>query len=261
MKNDKKIFDLIYRDLDGELTQEEKERLEELLRNHPEVAEYHTGWQKVRAEFDREKSQEIKVDLKQSILERINMEQYKQKETGKELKISLPLWRRPAIRIAFVFILGVFTGFLLFTFLKVDLSGSKVPTPEMKGTLYDTRSFDNMKVADNILFDTPLAKAVFAVRYSTRIVEIRIDLSSLYPVKTVIQFDYNNFECLNVQNVTVNDQTFCTSSFNFVQINNVGDNKFIIQLYNKNNLQHNIDFTIYQNDMPIYQNSVTVNKE
>jgi hypothetical protein len=189
------------------------------------------------------------------------MEQYKQKEPGKELKISTPLWRRPALRIAFVFVIGVFTGFLLFTFLKVDLSGSKVPTPEMKGTLYDTRSFDNMKVADNILFDTPLAKAVFAVRYSTRIVEIRIDLSSLYPVKTVIQFDYNNFECLNVQNVTVNDQTFCTSSFNFVQINNVGDNKFIVQLYNKNNLQHNIDFTIFQNDMPIYQNSVSVNKE
>jgi len=48
---------------------------------------------------------------------------------------------------------------------------------------------------------------------------------------------------------------------NFVQINNVGDNKFIIQLYNKNSLQNNIDFKMYQNDMPIYQNSVAVNKE
>jgi hypothetical protein len=261
MKNDKKIFDLIYRDLDGELNSEEQEKLREIIEKNPEMAVFRAEWQKVRSQFDKEKEQEIKTDLKQSILERINMEKYKQKETGKELKLSTPLWRRPAFRISLVFVLGVFTGFLLFTFLKVDLSGSKVPTPEMKGTLYDTRSFDNMKVADNILFDTPLAKAVFAVRYSTRIVEIRIDLSSLYPVKTVIQFDYNNFECLNVQNVTVNDQTSCSSSFNFVQINNVGDNKFIIQLYNKNNLQHNIDFTILQNDMPIYQNSVAVNKE
>jgi hypothetical protein len=131
----------------------------------------------------------------------------------------------------------------------------------MKGTFYDSRSFDNMKTADVLQYESPLAKAVCNVRYSTKIVELRVDLFSLYPVKSTIEFDYNNFYVLNVQNVSVNEQSNAMTAANFIQINNVGENKFIIQLYNKNSLAHNIDFKIYQNDSPIYQNSIQVNKE
>jgi len=258
---DKKIMELIFSDPETDLTAEERLKLQDYLAADPDAAKFYTEWQNVKAEFDREKLNMVDVDLKQAILERINMEKYVKKEVQPGIKFTVSFWRRPAFRFAFVFILGVFTGILLFSFLKVDFSGKKLPTQDMKGTLYDSRSYNDMKVADNILYDSPLARAVFAVRYSTKVVEIRIDLSSLYPIKTTIEFDFNNFECLNVQNVLVNDQTTCSAAANFVQINNVGDNKFIIQLYNKNSLQHNIDFKIFQNDMPLYQNSVVVNKE
>jgi len=258
---DKKITDLIYRDLETDLTPEEQLKLREYLAVNPEAAKLYSDWKSIKSGLDREKSNMENVDLKQAILEKINMEKYVKQEVKPEIKLAISFWRRPVFRFGFVFLLGVFTGFLLFSFLKVDFSGAKLPTEDMKGTLYDSRSFNDMRVADNILYDSPLARAVFAVRYSTKIVEIRIDLSSLYPITTVIEFDFSNFECLNVQNVNINDQTTCNAAANFVQINNVGDNKFIIQLYNKNSLQHNIDFRILQNDMPLYQNSVTVNKE
>jgi hypothetical protein len=118
-----------------------------------------------------------------------------------------------------------------------------------------------MKMADVLQYESPLAKAICNVRYSTKIVEIRVELSSLNPVKATIEFDFNNFEVLNVQNVMVNDQSTALAASNYIQISNVGDNKFIIQLYNKNSLPHYIDFRIYQNESPIYQNSVQVNKE
>jgi len=258
---DKKITELVYRDLETDLTPEEQLKLKEYLAGDPEAAKFYAEWQNIKAEFNLEKQNLVDVDLKQAILERINMEKYVKQEGRTEIKLTRSFWQRPVFRFAFVFLIGVFTGFLIFSFLKVDFSGSKLPTQDMKGTLYDSRSFNDMKVADNILYDSPLAKAVFAVRYSTKVVEIRIDLSSLYPITTTVEFDFNNFECLNVQNVNVNDQTTCSAAANFVQINNVGDNKFIIQLYNKNSLQHNIDFKIFQNDMPLYQNSVIVNKE
>jgi hypothetical protein len=34
-----------------------------------------------------------------------------------------------------------------------------------------------------------------------------------------------------------------------------------VQLLNKNSLQHQIGFKILQNDVPVYQNAVVVNKE
>ena len=189
------------------------------------------------------------------------METYKQPPGKDEIIIVRNFWSRPAFRFGFTFVLGIFTGFMIFSFLKFDFKGSNSPTTEMKGTFYDSRSFDNMKTADVLQYESPLAKAMYNVRYSPKIVEVRVDLSSLYPVKSTIEFDYNDFTVLNVQNVSVNDQSTAMAASNFIQINNVGDNKFIIQLYNKNSLSHYISFKIYQNDSPIYQNSVQVNKE
>lgn len=189
------------------------------------------------------------------------METYKQPPKKAEVYIVRSFWSRPLVRFGFTFVLGVFTGFLMFSFLKADFTGSNSPESEMKGTFYDSRSFDNMRTADVLQYESPLAKAICNVRYSSKVVEVRVDLSSLYPVKSTLEFDYNNFTVLNVQNVSVNDQSTATAAGNFIQINNVGDNKFIFQLYNKNSLPHNIDFKIYQNDSPIYQNSVQVNKE
>jgi hypothetical protein len=169
-------------------------------------------------------------------------------------------WSRPAVRFGFSFVLGVFVGFMIFSFLKADFKRDNAPTKEMKGTFYDSRSFENMKIADVLQYEDPQAKAVFNVRYSTKIVEIRVDMSSNSQIKSTIQFDYNDFNVLNVHNITVNDQSSALVAASSIQINNVGDNKFIIQLYNKNNLSHNIDFKIYQNDSPVYHNSVQVNK-
>ncbi len=226
-----------------------------------ETPEFIRDWQLIEQQFEKEKSGQTAVDFKQQILNRINMEAYQTDSKKPELLVRQRIWQRTAWKLGFAFVLGVFVGFLVFSFLKTGITGNEDKTKEMKGTLYDSRSYDNMTVADNLIYDSPLAKAICAVRYSTKIVEIRLDLSSLYPVKATLQFDFNNFEVLNVQNVLVNDQSTSMAASNFVQINNVGDNKFIIQLYNKNSLQNNIDFKIFQNDMPIFQNSVAVNKE
>ncbi len=233
------------------------------MKNKPSIEnqKMNSDWQQVEHQFEMEKDFQIGVDLKQEILSKINMEKYQTEKKKPELLVRQKIWHKPGWKMGFAFVLGVFVGFLIFSILKISFTGVEDKTTEMKGTLYDTRSYDNMKMADNLIYDTPLTKAICAVRYSTRIVEIHLDLSSLYPVRATLQFDFNNFEVLNMQNINVNDQTTSMASTNFIQINNVGDNKFIIQLYNKNNLQNNIDFRLYQNDIPIFQNSVAVNKE
>jgi len=257
----KEIIELIYREMDKELSPEEQKRLHLELEKDPEVMLLYQQCLGVHASFEDEKVNLKPIDLKKEILNRINMEKYAVQEKRPEIKVVRSFWQIPMVRFAFVFVAGVFFGFLMFTFITPEVSREGNATSEMKGTLYDSRSYDNMKVADNLQYESPLAKAVFAVRYSSRVVEARIDLSSLYPIKSTIEFDFNDFVVLNVQNVSVNDQSSASAAANFVQINNTGDNKFIVQLYNKNSLSHQIAFKIYQNDMPIYQNAVTVNKE
>jgi hypothetical protein len=258
---EKEIIEKIYRNLDGELTKADQCEIEDYLSDHPEAAQLSKEWELIKIQMNKEQKAFVDIDLKQEILKRINMETYKQPPKTAGFLIVRSFWSRPAVRLGFSFVLGVFVGIIIFSFLKVDFKKANAPTKDMKGTFYDSRSFDNMKVADVLQYEDPLTKAVCNVRYSTKIVEIRVDISSLNLVKSIIEFDYNDFKVLNVQNVSVNDQSSAVVAANLIQINNIGDNKFIIQLYNKNSLSHNIDFKIYQNDLSVYHNSVQVNKE
>ena len=161
---------------------------------------------------------------------------------------------------SFIFITGVFIGFLIFSFLKTDLSLSSKTKEAVKGTFAGSNTFENMKVADNLLYEGSLAKAVCNVRYTADIVEIDLNLSSSQAVNTILEFDNKNFTVLNIRNVNVNKQSTLFTAVNYVHINNTGDNKYIIQLSNSNKLSNDIAFKIMQDGQPLYQNKITINK-
>jgi len=167
----------------------------------------------------------------------------------------------PGFKIGFAFIVGVFVGFLIFTVFEVNVSGTKVTKENASGTMWDSRSFDQMTVADNLMFENSACKATFEVRYSTRIVEMHITISSLNATRTIITFDPSSFRVYAVQNMNPNDQSQTIGAANFVQIDNIGENVYVVVLYNANNLPHQIGFLVSQNDNMMWQNSVTVNKE
>lgn len=223
------------------------------------IERYYKDWQTIRAHIEKTREHIPDIQLASDILKHLPMEP--QNKPRPEPIIRIPFRNRLPFRYAMVFIAGIFTGFLMFTLFLPGLRTRSAPESQMKGTLYDSRSFDRMKQADNIFFDNNMVRASFNVRYSTGVVEARITFSSLYPIKGLIEFDFNNFQVLNVNNVSVNDQSNIIAAPNYIQINNVGDNQYIVQLLNKNNLQHQVGFKILQNDVPIYQNAVVVNKE
>jgi len=165
------------------------------------------------------------------------------------------------VRYGFFFLIGACFGIILTLLINTTQEYRFASDEDVRGTVYNSSSFEKMRPADAIFFDNPAVKAAIDVRYSTQLVEVRLDLSSLYPVKLVVEFGYNDFRVLNVQNITVNDKSTTQSASNHVQIDNVGDNKYIVQLLNRNRLSHQISFKFYQNDMQIYSNSVVVNKE
>jgi hypothetical protein len=258
---EKEINDKIYQKLEGELSEAAEQELDNFLATRPEHLRTLQQWQTVARHLDTDKVAPESIELKQEILKRINMDTYKQPPKRTPDVIVRNFLTGSAVRLGLAFALGVFAGLMIFTFIKADFTGSAEDETEMKGTIVNSRSFDSMKTAGVLQFDSPVAKAICNVRYSTQIVEIRLDLSSELPVKTTIEFDFNSFEVLNSQNVSVNDQTTAIAASNFIQINNTGDNKFIFQLRNKNSLPHQLAFKIYQNGFPVYQNAVQVNQE
>ncbi len=258
---DQDIIRRIYRDIDGELDFQVPAELKNFLAKNPEAEQLYRDWAKIGEKFREEKENFREVDLKQQILNKINMEKYVPSEKISFSEKMQQVFFSPRFKIGFAFVLGIFLGIFAFSILNQGVTGKKLKQQDVSGTMWDSRSYDDMVTADNILYESPMAKATFNVKYSTRLVEAHINISSLYPVKLAINFDPNAFMTFNVQNTNVNAQTTAMSSYNYVEINNVGDNQFVVLLYNKNNLSNKINFTIYQNEIPLYTNSVTINKE
>jgi hypothetical protein len=256
---DRKIIELIHEDLDGNLNPDRQKELRELLAGNPEANFYYNDWKQIRDNINDLREKTPDIEFTQEILNRLPMESQTAKRPEPLIRPSF--WNRPAFRYSIIFVAGILLGLLAFTFLMPGNRSAKPPVFELKGSLYDTRSFDQMSTADNLQFENAMMKSTFDVRYSTSIVEARINISSLYPVKVLILFDYNSLQPMNILNVSVNDQSSISASSNFVQINNSGNNQYVVQLLNKNNLPHQISIKVLQDDMPIYQNAVTVNKE
>lgn len=257
--NDHNIIELIHRDLDHELDPGEKQKLMDLLKHNPEAEAYYRDWQYIQSGLEENRELAPEISLTKEILNRIPMEA--QTTHKPEPLIRVSFWNRPAFRYSVIFIAGVFLGFLAFTFLMPARETTRPASEQLKGSFYDSRTFDQMTTADNLFFENPMVKASFDVRYSTSIVEIRVSLSSLYPVQGLIMFDYNSLQPMNVVNLSVNDQSTIMAASNYVQINNAGSNQYVIQLLNKNSLPQQVSIKIVQNDVPIYQNAVTVNKD
>ena len=255
----KKLIEKIHGDLEGKLDAAGQQELREQLAHDPEAAAYLKDWQKIGNTFEATKGQTPQIQFAQEILNKLPMES--QPHHKPEPLIKTPIWNKPACRYSIVFIAGVFLGFLAFSIIMPGSKNTKTPSFQLKGAMYDSRTFDQMTTADVLVFENPMVKASFNVKYSTSVVEARITLSSLYPVQGVLLFDYNSLQVMNVLNVSVNDQSSISASSNFVQINNSGNNQYVVQLINKNSLPHQISIKILQNEVPIYQNAVTVNKE
>ena len=163
-------------------------------------------------------------------------------------------------KLCLVFLTGFLAGLLIFSLVKKGDEEPGIHLPDKQEISAGVPFHDSLTEAGLLHYDTPLAKAAIKVLYSSKVAEIRIDLSSLYPVKSLVEFDVNNLSVLNLQHTNVNDQSTSMTAANFVQFNSVGDNKYIILLSNKNALPHKVDFTLSQNDVTIYQNSLEINK-
>jgi len=171
--------------------------------------------------------------------------------------VARALW----IRYILFFLSGVCFGALLVLLARESQVEDKPDAEKIRGTVYGSSSYDRMKPADAILIEDGTLTAAINARYSTQVVEARVDLNSTDEIKLLIEFSYNDFRVLNVQNMSGGNQSTILSAGNYVQILNTGDNKFIIQWANLNQLPHEIVFRFFRQDIPINTRTIRINQE
>ncbi|MHC1706508.1 MAG: anti-sigma factor [Bacteroidales bacterium] len=257
--NEKKLIQDIYRLLDGEVSPGERDDIERYIAEHPEAEKLYRQCEKISRQLEMLPQEEADPYLKSAVMNKINTRQQSQEKKSLGLRFVQDFWHRPAFKLSYIFIAGVVTGFLVLTILKIDFTSS-VKKDNLKGTFSSPRSFENLKVAEALQFENSQVKAVCNVRYSQNFVEIHLELTSENMLTSIFEFNTENFSVYNIQPLLVNVQSSSLIASNSVNLNTIGNNKYVIQLYNKKPHSNDIVFRLVQEGQQIYQNTVTINK-
>lgn len=257
--NKKNLIADIYRKIDGELPDPELQELDHRLMHDPEAMKIYQQCLNIGHQFNHLKNNYTEPELAGDIMREVRAIQNKNETIKPRFSLAQDFWLQPLFKYSAIFVGGLLVGFMIFGFFKSDFTSSSKNTDGMKGTMLQSAPFDELKVADLLLFDDPRVKAVCNVRYSQEIVEIHLDISSGEATKTFLEFDPSHFRILNFQAVQVNEVSNALTGGSSIMINNTGDNQYIIQLLNKSTLSHPILIRILQDEQQLYQNSVKIN--
>ena len=258
--NEKKLTEAIYRMLDGELSPSKQAALEQYISEHPEAQKLYQQCKTMETELGNSKKNAPETDLKSGIMGRIEREKYVNAARQPVRPYTRSIWQAPVFRTSFIFACGLFAGILVFAIFRVDFAGLNTGSLGLQGTMGSSSAFEDMKVADLISYESPEATSVCNVRYSANMIEIHLELKSETEVKSMLDFNSEHFSLINVQNEKVNEKCSALSSSNYVYINNTGENKYIIRLYNKTTHPHDISYKLLKDGQQIYQNKITINK-
>jgi hypothetical protein len=258
--NEKRITEEIYSMLDGELSPDKQAKLEQYIREHPEAQRIYKQCKEMAKDFENSKKNAPEPDLKSEIMGRIEREKYVNAARQPVKPYTRSIWQTPVFRTSFVFACGLFVGFLVFAIFRVDFTSLNTGSQGMQGTMGSSSAFEDMKVADMISFESPEATTVCNVRYTANVIEIHLELKSETEVKSMLDFNNEHFSLINVQNEKVNEKCSALTSTNYVYINNTGENKYIIRLYNKTTHPHDIAYKLLKDGQQIFQNKITINK-
>jgi len=188
------------------------------------------------------------------------MEEPTQPHEDQEIKAIRPFRSGRWVKLSVFFLLGFMAGMIFTGTLRCGRKEAVKPGPG-KQPAESAALQDSLGKPQSARYETPLVKAVYTVRYSSETVEIRIGFTSLYPVKSLVEFDLHNMAILDVEHLEVNDQSTDMIASGFVQFNCVGNNQYLIRLSNKNNLPHRIEISLSQNDISLYRNSLRINQD
>ncbi len=193
---DSKTEDLINRDIDGVLSPQETNRLEEHLSTDSEAQNYYDEVVNLSQMLEQVEEVDPGPNLKKNILNSISVQKYQNEET-RERTLSFNGWRfYRNYRLTLAFAIGLLIGFFTYSFftdLPINNNSNLIGTILLNGT--DAK----FKPADQSEITLQEINGTVSTQYAGGIVLFRIDLTTDSEIEVVVEFDGNDLRFAGFQ--------------------------------------------------------------
>jgi len=247
---------LINKDIDGEITSDEKSLLEEEFKNNADLKEYYVELKNVVGKLNAESKLSYDIDISDEVMNSIQQtERLKTVQEKTKLASIFALFSLSRVRYASVFGLGV-----LVCFIFLSLFNNETLKPgNISGSMIDADTYTNFNSADNIIIDIPEITGKVNTQFSDDKVLVKVDVSSSQPIKLSFNFDETHIQMYAVKPIKQNNESNIISAYNLVQINNMGGNSYLL-MFRNNTSGEKISLKIFSDNKEVYNNLILTQK-
>ena len=235
---DRKTEDLINRDIDGVLSPQEANRLNEYLSTDPEAQNYYDELVNLAQMLSQAEEVDPRPTLKKNILNSIPAQKYKNLQT-QDRTHSFNAWRfRLNYRLIFAFALGLIVGIFTYSFFtELPLNNNS----NLIGTILLSDSDSKFKPADQSEITLPEINGTVSTQYAGDIVLFRIDLTTQFEIEVVVEFDGGDLRFAGFQTKKYSAGQINVSS-NELRLVNKGRHDYVLVFEDKTST--NSQFTV-----------------
>ena len=181
--DENRLTELIFSDLEGEISDQDKEDLHRFMDENPEAKNLYRQFSEITEHIHGLPQIEPGPEMRKIVMNSIDPDKYKKQSAGKDYKMFKSGWSgRPMVKIAYAFAIGIFAGAILSTAFFFNYSKYfQVDSTNVSGTIGSIESVE-MKPVETVPIQIYEAMGQVILKSNGQQCELELDLQVREPV-------------------------------------------------------------------------------
>ena len=225
---DEKYIELINKEIDGEITSIEQERLNRYYSVNPEARKFHDELRQTSELLSEIPMVEPSPNIKKYVMNSIDLNRYsKATKPGKLESVISNLLVKPSPKLAYAFALGILVGILVYSALFENMISKRgMNVTDFYGTIrIDEQS--GFRTVKEIPITLPEINGVISVQRLANIVVLEIDVRTLKEMEIQFEYDASHLKFSHFSSGSQSKISFVFRE-SYVQASFCGDIQFIL---------------------------------
>ncbi len=253
---DRKTENLINRDIDGVLSPQEANRLNEYLSTDPEAQNYYDELVNLSQMLEQVEEVDPGPNLKKNILNSIPVQKYQNEENRERTPLFSGWNSRPSYRLTLAFAFGLIIGFFTYSFV-TDLPPNN-NNSDLICTILLNGTDAKFKPADQSEITLPEIIGTVSSQYAENVVLFRVDLTTDSEIEVVVKFDGNDLRFAGFRPQKYSARQINVSSNELRLVNN-GLHNYILVFEDQTPLVSQFSVKIFAEKL-LYEKNLTTRK-
>jgi hypothetical protein len=246
---------LIQQYIDGDLPEEKIKDIQHLIDKNSDAKKYYEEMKQVNDAIAGSVDKDIKVDLKDKIMNRIQGSETKNVYTVKTSNQTRAIFPNRHWNVAYAFILGIVIGALIVTFMPGEEGVDDIPESQISGSVSGNASGDIFSIP----VDLPgVDLNIRADKLKENFYKIVIELFTEDQGMLNLSFNKSGFYLQSIQMLKQNPDCRITTNRSNVQMYNRGDNVYVLLIKKLSYLPEEMNIQVFLDETIKYENTVTI---